>query len=93
MDNIEYLRSYVNTYKKNTMDKMTSTDKMNRLFINYCADGNFEKAQQLYQTENINIFDNNCEAFEVSCTYNHIEIAKWLHSLGGGKYADYDMRS
>ena len=56
-----------------------SKDKIN--FINVCRSGYLNLAKFLY-TMDTNICAKNESAFRWSCHHGHIEIAKWLYSLG-----------
>jgi ankyrin repeat protein len=56
-----------------------STDK---LFINHCKNGNLDLVKELLDKKrNINISANNDEAFRLSCSHGHLEIAQLLFSL------------
>lgn len=51
-------------------------------FVFVCENGYFQKAQEMYSSENIDIHYNEDEPFEMACAKGHIDIAKWLYSLG-----------
>ena len=54
-------------------------------FLQACADGNIDLAKTLY------IEDDKQKALLSSCKYGHLEIAKWLHSLGANIHHEYAL--
>ena len=51
-------------------------------FLDLCKDGKLYEAQLMYESNNINIHDNNEEVFRVVCENGYIHVAQWLYSLG-----------
>ncbi|MEM3857933.1 MAG: ankyrin repeat domain-containing protein [Candidatus Micrarchaeaceae archaeon] len=51
-------------------------------FKNACYTGNLELAKEIYEKYKIDIHKKNDLIFRWTCRYGHLEILKWLHSLG-----------
>ena len=45
-------------------------------FVKACKDGDIESAMKLFNKNKLN------KGFRKACNHGHLEIAKWLHSLG-----------
>lgn len=56
--------------------------KINRRFIDACKDGDLELAKQIYNNNYVDIHYERNESFEWAVINNHINIVKWLVSIG-----------
>jgi hypothetical protein len=53
----------------------------NNTFINYCYTNDIYNIILLYSEGDINIRENNDQAFRIVCYYNFIDIAQWMTSI------------
>ena len=62
-------------------------------FIWSCMYGDLWIAKLLYSCGDIDIHENNDEAFRLSCKFGHLYIAKWLYYIGDIYYHNINIAS
>jgi hypothetical protein len=62
----------------------------NESFCYCCEKGYIYMAKWIHRLGGVNIHDNDDRAFRRSCEFDHLEIAKWLYSIGANIHAHND---
>lgn len=76
------LLNYYTTFNIEIDPKFNDVNKFEKIFFFLCRYNYIDLAKLYYQKNNFNINDSNGEAICLAVQENHLELAKWLYSVG-----------